>query len=134
MDQFYQVIYSSTPFGFNSATLNSLLIDSRENNKRDGLTGALICRSDLYLQLLEGTQKNVLKTIDRIKADDRHVEINILVTQNVERRLFPNWAMKHDPVHSWMWSREEVSDGKILKASTQEILDVFKRISITRIY
>ena len=130
----YQLVYSSRPFGFDISTLNNLLLDSRENNVRNELTGALICRSDLYLQLLEGPKKNVLKTFDKIKLDDRHVEVNILISKDNNQRIFPNWAMKDDPVRSWMWSREQVANGEVLKASPEKILNVFKRISVGRIY
>ena len=54
-----QLIYSSKPFGFDEATLSEILLTARRNNERDGITGALICRRDLYLQLLEGPQAAV---------------------------------------------------------------------------
>ncbi len=130
----YQLVYSSRPFGFDISTLNNLLLDSRENNVRNELTGALICRSDLYLQLLEGPKKNVLKTFDKIKLDDRHVEVNILISKDTNQRIFPNWAMKDDPVRSWMWSREQVANGEVLTTSPEKILNVFNRISIGIIY
>ena len=130
----YQLIYCSRPFGFDNSVLNSLLIDSREANRINNLTGALICRSDLYLQLLEGPEEKVLETFSRIKRDDRHVEVNILRKTQISERLFPNWAMKDDPVHSWMWSRDEVARGIVLKASQQEILNVFCKIAIKKNY
>ena len=49
-----QLIYASRPFGFDDATLNAILMDARRSNPRHGITGALVCRSDIYLQLLEG--------------------------------------------------------------------------------
>ena len=64
--ELYHIVYISRPFGFDQALLNGLLIDSRANNKRDSITGALICRADLYLQLLEGPQNKVLETFSRI--------------------------------------------------------------------
>jgi hypothetical protein len=57
-----QLIYSSKPFGFDEAALNQILIIARRNNPRDSITGALICRLDLYLQLLEGPQAAVEAT------------------------------------------------------------------------
>ena len=50
-----QLIYASRPFGFDQAMLNGILSQSRRCNSRDGITGALICRADVYLQLLEGS-------------------------------------------------------------------------------
>ena len=48
-----QLIYASRPFDFDEGTLAAILTVARGCNERDGITGALICRSDLYLQLLE---------------------------------------------------------------------------------
>ena len=54
-----QLIYPSTPFGFDNPTLNNILSVARRNNARDGISGALICRADLYLQMLEGPRSAV---------------------------------------------------------------------------
>ena len=51
-----QLIYRSEPFGFDRATLAGILMTARRNNRRDDITGALLCRSDLYLQLIEGPE------------------------------------------------------------------------------
>ena len=93
----FQLIYGSRPFGFDSSILSGILLESRENNKRDGVTGALICRGDLYLQLLEGTEAAIKNTYERILKDDRHLEIKKLVWRRVPVRLFPEWAMRDDP-------------------------------------
>jgi len=45
----FQAIYSSQPLGFDSAILSGILLDARRCNTRDGITGALICRADIYL-------------------------------------------------------------------------------------
>lgn len=54
-----QLIYASQPFGYDSAGLYNILSVSRSLNERDGLTGALMCRADVYLQLLEGPQDKI---------------------------------------------------------------------------
>jgi hypothetical protein len=69
----YRAIYTSRPFGFHKGILNSILAEARRANERDGITGALICRADIYLQWLEGPEEQVRKAIERIKRDDRHL-------------------------------------------------------------
>ena len=54
-----QLIYTSRPFGFEAETLDDILISARRHNREDGITGALICRADLFLQLLEGPDSEV---------------------------------------------------------------------------
>lgn len=48
-----QLIYRSQPFGFDRAMLAGILMGARRNNTRDDITGALIVRHDMYLQLIE---------------------------------------------------------------------------------
>jgi hypothetical protein len=66
-----RVIYSSRPFGFDQAVLNGILVHARRSNALNGITGALICRADLYLQLLEGPPDAVGSCYGRIVKDDR---------------------------------------------------------------
>ena len=124
-----QIVYASRPFGFDAATLNQILDVSRANNVRDGLTGALICRADLYIQLLEGPEAAVDATLARIEGDDRHLEISHLVRELITERLFPGWAMRDDPARSWMWTQTEVAGGAIERATRSEVLGVFARLT-----
>ena len=123
------LIYSSRPFGFDQNTLNGILVTSIDNNKKGHITGALICRSDLYLQYLEGPTETIDETFDKIKRDDRHVEVKILKEGMHSERLFPRWAMRDDPVRSWMWSREEVDKGALDTIDAEEAYGIFARHS-----
>ena len=67
-----QLIYMSQPFGFDDAMLGGILDAARRNNRRDGITGALICRHDIYLQLLEGEDAPIQAAYERIARDDRN--------------------------------------------------------------
>ncbi|NCN83287.1 MAG: BLUF domain-containing protein [Sphingomonadales bacterium] len=123
----HQIIYASRPFGFDDASLNGILTEARRYNAEHDITGALICRPDLYLQLLEGPEEIVESLYRRIVDDNRHVEVEQLLSRAVDRRMFPDWAMLHDPAQSWLWSADEVSDGAIKRASKDEIVAVFER-------
>ena len=125
----YRIIYSSRPFGFDSSVLSGLLIDSRENNEKHNITGSLICRADIYLQMLEGPKKKVFEVFEKIKKDDRHLEVEVLSEGAIKERLFPNWAMKDDPVESWMWSHQEVAQGAIQTSTEEEVINIFKKIA-----
>jgi len=97
-----QIIYSSQPFGFDETTLAGILLDARRCNARDGVTGALICRQDVFLQLLEGPEPQVRAAFERIGRDDRHVDVVVHVREHVAERMFGDWAMLHDPAQSWL--------------------------------
>lgn len=124
---FYQLSYASRPFGFDDATLNGILAGARRFNAEHDITGCLICRPDLYLQLLEGPQDVVEGLYQRIRVDERHVEVKQLTVRSVDQRMFPKWAMRDDPAQSWLWSAEDVKNGALNRASEDEIIAVFER-------
>ncbi len=124
-----QLVYASHPFGFDSAILSAILLDARRCNSRDDITGMLICRADLYLQLLEGPAEAVDAAYRRIAADDRHLDLRLLSRQPVEARLFPLWSMQDDPARSWLWTKAEVEAGVLDQASPDAVRAVFHRLA-----
>jgi hypothetical protein len=124
-----QLTYASRPFGFDDAMLAGILMDARRCNARDGITGALIVREDLYLQLLEGPPDAVEAAYGRIARDDRHVDVRPLTRREVTQRLFPDWSMLDDPARTWMWTMAEVADGAVQRASEADVIAVFERIA-----
>ena len=124
-----RLIYASRPFGFDEALLNGILSDARRCNLRDDLTGALICRADVYLQLLEGPQPAVDAAYARIGKDDRHLDIRVLYREPAAERMFPGWSMRDDPAPTWLWTQEEVAGGVLSRASGSDLLDVFARVN-----
>jgi Sensors of blue-light using FAD len=124
-----QLIYSSEPFGFDEAMLGGILVQARRNNPALGITGCLVCRQDLYLQLLEGEDDAIEALYARIEKDDRHLAVSLLSRQTVSARMFPDWAMRDDPARSWLWSADAVAKGAARAASPLELQAIFGRIA-----
>ena len=129
MKRLSQLIYTSRPFGFDEAALDDILTSARSLNTQTGDTGALICRADRYLQLLEGPRDAVNETYARILRDDRHVEVILLHAGDTAERLFPDWSMRDDPPRSWMWTQAEVREGAMDEATAAAAMAVFRRLS-----
>ena len=127
-----QLIYASRPFGFDGNSLVEILASARRNNRRHAITGALICRADLYLQMLEGPREKITATFGRILRDDRHLEVGLIWCGDTETRLFPTWDMLDDPPRSWMWSREEVHAGARKAATADQAREIFARVARER--
>ncbi len=123
------IVYASRPFGFDDLALSGILATARRNNARDNITGALICREDLFLQWLEGPQAVVQALYGRIERDDRHTDLRCLISGPLAARVFPDWAMRHDPARSWMWTPEQVADGQIERAMPDEARAIFQRLA-----
>ena len=124
-----QIIYSSQPFGFDESSLAGILLDARRCNKRDNITGALVCRRDIYLQLLEGPEDAVREALARIGRDDRHIDLKLRVSEPASVRLFGDWAMLHDPKKSWIWSSEEIANGVLERATPADFKDLFQKLA-----
>ena len=124
-----RIIYVSEPFGFDAPSLSGILLDARTNNIRDDITGALVCRHDVYLQLLEGPANKVEATFERISRDDRHVGIRKLTSSHVTDRIFGDWAMLHDPEKTWIWTEAEMSDGILNRLAPSDFEKVFEDLA-----
>ena len=123
-----RLIYASQPVAFDEPTLAGILETSQRNNARTDITGTLTCRDDLFLQLLEGDREDVESLYASIRKDERHRDVTTLVQEIAAQRMFPTWAMRHDAVKSWMWTREQVAAGSVQDTTRDEVLAVFVRL------
>ncbi len=125
----HRIIYSSQPFGYDEAMLAGILLDARRCNTRDGVTGALICRSDIYLQFLEGPEDAVKATLARITDDDRHTDVVVHVSEPAPIRLFGDWAMMHDPAFSWLLPGKAQGPGDVARIRNTRVERVFETLA-----
>jgi len=109
--------------------LAGILSSARRNNPRDGITGALICRHDLYLQLIEGPAEAIDALYARIEEDDRHFDMRLLLTEAMGERMFPAWAMLDDTAPSQFWSKQDVAAGALDAATPDELREPFVRLA-----
>jgi hypothetical protein len=75
-----------------------ILLQSRRNNSKAKLGGVLHYGEGYFFQCLEGPRDQVNETYKRIGLDERHSDIQILTSHNVEKRMFKNWSMKYLPL------------------------------------
>ena len=125
-----RLIYCSQPFGYDQPMLNGILADARTYNPKNNITGALICREDIFLQLLEGPEDKLLLTYNKILNDDRHLDIELLVKELCDDRLFPSWSMKDDPAKTWFWTKDEIDSGILTTVSKSDLLGVFDKVAL----
>ncbi len=124
-----QLIYRSQPFGFDRAMLAGILVQARRNNRRDDITGALVCRHDLYIQLIEGPEPAIDALYSRIAADNRHNDVRLALSDTVSERMFPEWEMLDDDMPTLTWTPTQIADGAIEQASPEELLAIFEGIA-----
>lgn len=78
--------------------LLALLGAARRHNEGTGLSGMLLYCSQSFLQVLEGDSDALESTYLRIRADDRHTNLRLLLNAEVAAPLFPDWTMGFEHV------------------------------------
>ena len=89
-----RLCYRSTPnFATMTQSLDAeierLLAIARRNNKRDGITGALLIAGTTFFQMIEGPRSCVMRTFTRIQDDPRHVDLRVIDERDDANRLVP---------------------------------------------
>ena len=73
--------------------LEELLEQARQRNLRQNITGMLLYKSGVYLQVLEGDEKDVHQVFSAIEKDPRNTKVTKLLDERIIKRDFPNWSM-----------------------------------------
>ncbi|RZL20316.1 MAG: BLUF domain-containing protein [Sphingomonas sp.] len=90
-----RIIYISrslTKGGF--AELDTIVAASTVSNTKNGITGILWSDGANFAQVIEGGHDEVGATFDRIRADPRHTDIDVVLDRAVVSRQFGAWAMR----------------------------------------
>lgn len=79
-----------------------ILAQSRVNNAKRGLVGALYFGDGCFFQCLEGRTADVDRLYAALLQDPRHTDLKVLVRRPIERTGFSTWAMKYVPLDAEM--------------------------------
>ena len=72
----------------------SVIVESSSvNNAESEITGVLLEYNNCFLQYLEGPEYNILRLYDIIKRDNRHTNIQLIQTKDIQERIFSEWSM-----------------------------------------
>jgi hypothetical protein len=77
----------------NQEELLAILRKSKANNPQVGITGVLCFSEGIYLQALEGGRSAVNRLYNRIAADTRHTDVELLSYEEIGERRFAGWSM-----------------------------------------
>ena len=92
----YRLIYKSRSIllEVDMETIDDIVDRSRDLNRRNQISGALIATRTHFLQVLEGEFAPLNQTFFRIASDSRHENMELISYTQVEKRLFEGWVMK----------------------------------------
>ena len=125
----FQLIYASRAVDeIDNYTLLDILRISRERNTEVGVTGVLLYDQQTFIQVLEGEERDVEETFQRITHDNRHTDVITISTFNIPSRQFGDWSMgfsyvspsvpPFDEVNAFFHSKEYlkgISEGRARK-------------------
>jgi hypothetical protein len=89
----YLVYTSTAKAPFNDDQLLELLRESRDRNSQRDVTGALIYKNGIFVQMLEGPTSDIEELREKIYRDPRHVGVMTLIRGAAELRIFSEWTM-----------------------------------------
>lgn len=88
------IVYASEATSpMTTADLEALLVSARELNRKNGITGVLLCSGHQFLQCFEGPSDAVQETYDRICRSRQHKGLVVYMDFAVAARTFEDWAM-----------------------------------------
>ena len=94
MENLTQLIYvSSELVDYDENRLIELLTLARKKNERHNITGLLLYQDGCFMQVIEGSEKDIDQLSANIKNDKTHTGILCLVKHPIENRDFPEWSM-----------------------------------------
>lgn len=102
----------------NNDLLDSILAQSRKHNPAAGVTGILCYSGSVFMQVLEGSRREVSILYNRIANDPRHVGVEILHFEEIAERRFSNWTMGQVNL-------DKINPSVLLKYSEKPALDPF---------
>lgn len=87
------VYVSNANHRFSDEELVQLLDTARRNNAELDVTGLLLYKHPVFIQVLEGPDTAVQHLYDKIARDARHQNANVIYSASVASREFPDWSM-----------------------------------------
>ncbi|CAO4149431.1 BLUF domain-containing protein [Methylorubrum aminovorans] len=119
MSDLYRLVYASKNIlqgdeAGKRDDVSQILAASQHNNKKVGVTGALMFNGGAFAQVLEGPRRGVEVTFERIQQDPRHGDVTVLQCGPVEQRAFSNWSMAfvgQSPRGRDLWSNLAAQSG-----------------------
>ena len=88
-----KVTFSRPAKPITPALTDEILLQSRTNNPRRGITGLLCFTNNAFVQVIEGGRDEVCQLFNAIVRDDRNVDVRLLVYEEITERHFGSWTM-----------------------------------------
>ena len=106
-----------------SPDLDSILHSSIWNNARHGVTGVLATCDRYFFQVLEGSPAAIDGLLAKLHQDDRHSDLLILGSWDIDNRLFPGWTMARADLRSLRLQLKDL-------VAPEQVVKTFKELAM----
>ena len=94
MSPLHSIVYTSTAVcPMNAGDLEALLVDARNFNRLNAITGVLLHSGDHFMQCFEGPEDAVQRVHQRILGSRQHTDVLEFMNLPIQKRTFSDWAM-----------------------------------------
>ncbi|MEO8013929.1 MAG: BLUF domain-containing protein [Polaromonas sp.] len=94
MSKLHSIVYTSASVSpMNSGDLDALLVDARNFNRQNEITGVLLHSGSNFMQCFEGPEEAVQRVYQRILGSRKHTDVVEFMNLPVQQRTFSDWAM-----------------------------------------
>jgi len=116
--------------------IDDILQMAQSRNQEAGVTGMLLFKGGVFLQILEGPKDAVKTIFGSIASDFRHHNLTVIAKQSTLDRIFEDWTMGYRKVSEidldeiktilpWDEMIQKTLKGE--KIPSTQLLEVFKR-------
>jgi len=114
-----RLLYASrAPKDIDSSLVEAIIDQSSRHNSSAGVTGILCYSGRTFTQVLEGGRKEVSSLYGSIAGDARHMDVELLLFQEITERRFSSWTMGQVNL-------DKVNPSILLKYSEKPVFDPF---------
>jgi hypothetical protein len=95
----HHIIYlSQATRSLSDDELAKLLTQAREDNTRQGITGALVYGAGQFMQIIEGEEAALAMLYAKLLQDGRHGQVFKFADKPIAQRSFADWSMAFRPL------------------------------------
>lgn len=84
---------------FKPEDMEQILKACSTNNPGLNVTGMLLYKDGIFLQMIEGRESDVRFLYEKIAKDERHEGLTVFHEGETELRSFPNWSMAYQDLN-----------------------------------
>jgi hypothetical protein len=137
MEALSQLVYmsNSSENFYIEADIDNILRKASGFNTSHNITGLLIYKGGVFVQLLEGSKVEIESLIEKIATDKRHENLKVIYEGTSKSRIFNDWTMAYRRHELYNTDTQEqiedflkVTNGEEYIVNSEQVVNLLKNI------